>query len=244
MKQQLKIFDILIKGIAVVALCVFCASFHSPLHAAADTSCDNEDNEFINQRLALCTVHAYNVGLTQNPETPADRQLMNDVVALKSTIMMQQMKRQYDFLDVTVKRFKTQLEKAILTAQMQAAGAAGGAADGYSTGGGGGRATSSYLNCGMKSEAETIVCVRGNLNTINGELSGKGETGTAQRPIIDQLTKDKIIVESLLTGIGQKPETTKCNSIRTISEARNCMQDLNGQLYRVEAAIAARAVRK
>lgn len=84
--------------------------------------CDSADNNRISPELALCSVHAYNIGEVQNP-TGANRQLMKDVIALKTTVITQQMNKQYEYMDLMIRRFKTQLEKAVLTTKLQASGA-------------------------------------------------------------------------------------------------------------------------
>ena len=95
-----------------------------PVFAATnDNGCSNSSNTRITPMLALCSTHAYNIGFTKNPENSADRQAMRDVVALKTTVIAQQMYKQYEYLDATIKRLKTQLEREILTSKFEAAGA-------------------------------------------------------------------------------------------------------------------------
>lgn len=80
------------------------------------------ENLFINPNYVLCSVHAYNIGQTTNPTSSDQRGYMDEVVRLKTTIIAQQMKRQYDFLEMTIRRLETQLQKAMLTAKLEAAG--------------------------------------------------------------------------------------------------------------------------
>ena len=75
-----KIFATLIAAVFVV-----------PAFAASDNGCGDDENNRIVPVLALCSSHTYNIGLPYNPTTDSDKQLMRDVVAMKSTIMMQQM---------------------------------------------------------------------------------------------------------------------------------------------------------
>lgn len=104
--------------IAMLIACVIC----SMPAFSADNGCDNPDNDMISAELALCSTHAYNIGVTQNP-TGADRELMRDVVAMKTTLITQQMYKQYQQMESMLRRLKTQLEKAVLTTTLQAAGA-------------------------------------------------------------------------------------------------------------------------
>lgn len=90
--------------------------------AVADNGCENDDNDAIVAELALCSTHAYNIAETKNP-TGADKELMRDVVAMKTTLITQQMYKQYEQMESMLRRLKTQLEKAVLTTGLEAKGA-------------------------------------------------------------------------------------------------------------------------
>lgn len=105
---KIKILGLLPVVVAITAFPAF----------AADNGCNNTANNRITPALALCSTHAYNIGQTENPTAAADKQAMRDVIALKSTVIMQQMKKQYDYLDATISRLKTQLEREILTTNL------------------------------------------------------------------------------------------------------------------------------
>lgn len=107
-----------ITGVFALML-VLCA-----LPVMADDDCDDPNNDAIVPELALCSTHAFNVGWDTNPESAADKEVMQEVIALKTTIITQQMYKQYEYMDAMVSRLKTQLEKAILANKLQAAGAA------------------------------------------------------------------------------------------------------------------------
>lgn len=190
---------------------------------AADNGCTNDNNEFINQAVALCTTHAYNIGETYNP---ADKQEMNDIIALKTTIMTQQMKKQYDFLDVTVKRLKTQLQKSILTAKVQAAG--GNATDDSSN------TTNKSSNKNIKlngardcnevySTSDMLACLNNNLSTIR---SSSDKTNARK-----QLEFDASLLKSLTTSLKlESAAFDKCTSSMTNSDITTCMNAYQAQL--------------
>lgn len=112
-----------------LVLCLVAVVFAFP--AVASNGCDNEDNNRIVPTLALCSTHAYNVGEAENP-TSSKKAYMRDIVALKTTVMTQQMNKQYDYLETMIRRLKTQLKKAVLTTGLQAKGAGGAASSGGS----------------------------------------------------------------------------------------------------------------
>ena len=108
-----------VKIIKTFLLCLFTLNV-----AFADDHCDDRETyPNINPSLVLCPVHAYNSNLDNNPESTEETEQMKKIIAMKTTVMTQQMKKQYDFLESTLKRFKIQLEKSILLNNMQANGA-------------------------------------------------------------------------------------------------------------------------
>lgn len=166
------------------------------------TTCD-----YILPEYAMCTTHVYNIGKTENSSVAAEKQEMKDVIALKTTIMTQQMKTQYDYLDATMRRLKTQLEKAILTTKLQAAGA-GTTSDGTVSGAYGDTGDKNiYLagtqNCNnMNTTAEVFTCLRSNYNLIYNMSNGGTNITTELRK---QLANDVGVVVSNAGGAGLMP---------------------------------------
>ncbi|MDL2295559.1 hypothetical protein LJC18_01980 [Lachnospiraceae bacterium OttesenSCG-928-E19] len=180
----------------LVAGCVLSAIGGSAF--AATNGCEDFDkNPRINPIITLCSPHAYNIGATQNPETQAELAAMNDVVALKSTIVTQQMKKQYDYLEVTIRRFKTQLEKAILVAEMEASGAA---SESGTSGGTAAKSNDKNVilagteNCNNKNTtAEVFTCLRSNYNLIYNMTNGGQTLSTEARK---QLANDYSVMKA------------------------------------------------
>lgn len=153
----------------------------------ASNGCDDESNDRIIAELALCSTHAYNIGQDTNNINATDKQLMRDVVALKTTVITQQMDKQYEYMEATLRRFKTQLEKAILTTKLQAAGAtttagsAGGSSSGASVGVGANRMTNVSLdgaqNCAedLVNQSDFINCLSSNYKLIS-QATNFGQT--------------------------------------------------------------------
>lgn len=138
MFKQMKIFNIVFG----VLICLAPVAVHAA---------DDEECVFFNPALALCSTHSHNIGfidgtthLPANPVKSEEVARMNEVIALKSTVIAQQLKEQYDALNAIIKRFKTQLEKAVLTSKIEvltgnsASGNSGGGSSSgaYSSGGG------------------------------------------------------------------------------------------------------------
>ena len=166
---------------------------------AAGNGCDDLSNDRINPEIALCSTHVYNIGGTKNKVSDTDKQLMKNVVALKTTVMTQQMYKQYEYLDAMLRRFKTQLEKAVLTTKLQAAGADTSSAGSSSYSGVSANSSTSSRNrdsyvvvdgakdCNMESGGTLAVlqCVQSNINSALASLDAN-QVAEARR----QLEKD------------------------------------------------------
>ena len=210
-------------------------AFVVPAFAASD-GCDDEKNDRIIAELALCSTHVYNIGDVSNPTNESDKQLMRDVVALKTTVMTQQMKKQYDYLDATIRRFKTQLEKAVLTTKLQAAGA-GSSNDGSSSGrrgmgnisGDRNIVLSGAENCMLKTSTQTgLECIQNNIRLVLNAVSSN-QIGEAKR----QLEKDLVFAVSFKAAeTDDKTEKIKdpaqcANLVARRDVVNNCAYALN-----------------
>lgn len=151
--------------------------------AYADNGCENDDNDAIVAELALCSTHAYNIGKTENP-TGAERELMRDVIAMKTTLITQQMYRQYEQMESMLRRLKTQLEKAVLTTGLEAKGAS---PSGSSLSGGASFKSddrnihmAGVKNClNYYQDSEILKCYEDNLNMIVN-MSGNGDNVSSE----------------------------------------------------------------
>lgn len=247
MKIQNEIFN----GKMLCAIAAICAVL-SPALAATGNGCDKESNDRINPEIALCSTHVYNIGQTQNPASETDKQLMRDVVALKSTVMTQQMYRQYEYLDATLRRFKTQLEKAVLTTKLMAAGADASSVgsssySGVSTG------NSTYRNvdqniklAGAQNCMTTTTfqnaysCLSSNVQLVLNAVNGGNSVGEARR----QLDADLAVAATwgIISGTVGKysvkseqnsADLTKCNALKnTRDSVIGCAQEFNVAIAR------------
>lgn len=174
MKQKCGILTVILFGTAILSNDVF---------AASSNGCDNADNNYITPELALCSTHVYNIGKTTNQDSASAKQAMRDVVALKSTIMMQQMYKQYQYLDATLSRLKTQLEREILTSKLEAAGAtssSSGSSGGAISGNNGVVGAENCMTAGLTEDV--MNCLSRNLERIASAINGS-DIGAAKRQI-------------------------------------------------------------
>ena len=176
-----------LKNIFIVLLVLLVCA----LPAVADNGCENDDNDAIVAELALCSTHAYNIGETENP-TGADKELMRDVIAMKTTLITQQMYRQYEQMESMLRRLKTQLEKAVLTTGLEAKGASSSSSS--SSGGSSFKSDDRNIHmAGVKNclnyyqDSEILKCYEDNLNMIVN-MSGNGDSVSSE--LKKQLVQD------------------------------------------------------
>lgn len=174
--------NIFVELLLVLVICV---------PAVADNGCENDDNDAIVAELALCSTHAYNIGETENP-TGADKELMRDVIAMKTTLITQQMYRQYEQMESMLRRLKTQLEKAVLTTGLEAKGASSSSSS--SSGGSSFKSDDRNIHmAGVKNclnyyqDSEILKCYEDNLNMIVN-MSGNGDSVSSE--LKKQLVQD------------------------------------------------------
>lgn len=221
MNKFIKIFSGVALGAVLVVTDGFCAS----------NGCDNENNSYINPEIALCSTHVYNIGKTENPTDENLRQVMRDVVALKTTLITQQLNKQYDFLDATVKRLKTQLEKAVLTAKFEAAGASPSETGNSTSSKGQNKYIAGAKDCNLEATNDDVIdCLRYNFNLIN-EMSKNGTSLTTD--LRKQLAYDCEIASSVPVGkdedkvIKKESDCTKPEKINSRDTFQKCLRDLN-----------------
>ena len=194
--------------------------------AATGNGCDDvSGNEYINPELALCTTHVYNIGGDQNPNSDAQREIMKDVVALKTTVMTQQMYKQYEYLESMMKRFKTQLEKAVLTTKLEASGASTSSNNSSSSMAVAGNGNNdryvildSARNCNNETGGKLAVyeCLQNNISAVLNAVSDN-KTSEAKR----QLSSDINVANTWgITNI------KNCNTLSSANSITNCAYSL------------------
>ena len=236
MKTKTCIFTKMI-GVVAIGAIIGGAYISQPAYAAIDnTGCDNEYNLYINPDLALCSTHVYNIGKTENDS--GTRQLMQDVVALKTTLITQQMYSQYEILETTVKRLRTQLQKEVLLAKLKSASAAanGGSYNDSSNGNNASRDRNVVLagakNCPslFRDNAQVLNCEFDNLDRVLENASSN--RGDAAR----QLEKDITVISRIVTSVpdpkGGKDNVSlraaipECNNAKKQSDIETCVYNV------------------
>lgn len=186
--------------------------------------------EAIEPAYGICDVHAFNKNLSEM-SSDDDISKTKEVIGKKITLISQQLYKQYEYLNATVNRLKIQLEKAVLTTQLEKAGAG-------SSGSGGGSGSSRnddktiYLagaeNCSNKSSFENgYACLQSNISLILTAVSSNVKQACNQ--LIS--TVDSAKVWGVIVDDDKTLETpSECKNLRTSCGkdiVRNCAQKLN-----------------
>ena len=191
----------------IIFFAILCAL---PVAARATEECP-----FFSPALALCSVHAYNVGDAQNPTDVGRIAEIEEVIGLKSTVMVQQLKQQYDALNAVIKRFKTQLNKAVLTSKIEVL--TGNTSSSSNSSSGGSSSNNNGLananDCSFVEYDNVFDCLMGNLQKI--QMAADTDITNARK----QLEKDWTIINNYKmctngTGTNKQQIDCTCNNNR------------------------------
>lgn len=176
----------------------------------------SDDIEFANPMFAMCSTHIFNIGKHENDLKEIAK--MNEVLELKTTYITQELQRQYKFLESTVKQFKTQLEKALLTTKFESLGA-----EDYKSNLGK-NSINGIEECQNKnSTREVFLCLRNNFFILNSNISDN----KMSRETKEQLYKDynTMCMNGDLSVLEPLCKDDKCQNKNLINI--NCLQNLN-----------------
>jgi hypothetical protein len=135
---------------------------------------------------------------------------MRDVIAMKTTLITQQMYKQYEQMESMIRRLKTQLEKAVLTTNLEAKGASSSSNSNSSSSGSYKSENRNIYMAGVhdcNNELSTIKvfeCLNNNLTTIYNTSNNGANITTELRK---QLAKD--------FDVACKNNSTLCNKAKT-----------------------------
>lgn len=161
-----------------------------------DCKSDCEENEddvaYVKPIYALCSVHAYNADQITNSENSSEQEEVKRIIGLKSTVIAQQMYKQYTMVESMIKRLKIMLEKATLKASLQVAGGTSDEDDGDST------AESEFTDCSARDAESTLNCVRNNYSTMKPYV----DKGNLKQTIVKQIVADcRVLNDAIITFV-------------------------------------------
>ncbi len=223
---------------------------NDPEKVESATDCQEGDDvtPYVIPELALCSTHVYNIGKYSNDLSSVDRADMNEVIALKTTVITQQLYKQYEYLESIVKRLKNQLKKAVLTTKAEVASGVSSSSSSQSSSGSASnidRRNDIYLadarNCGEEiGVTDIIACLRSNYNIMNSKYKDSSMSSDLKK----QLKTDHEILKGIF-GMIIVPETyakactyggnNKClNTSMSSSDVKTCLSDLSTNLTKAQ----------
>lgn len=177
------------------------------------TPAEDEGCSYVSPIYALCDTHMYNAGETDPEQLKKDVNLkstIKQIVALKSTVITQQMYKQYEFLAATLRRLKIHLEKSVLSANLQAAG---GFSDGGSSSSGSSSVDDDDRNVVLKGATnctsildfdQFVTCLQSNVSLITTHASSNTKDACVQL----QYTLDQANNRFTMEGYGNGNTST------------------------------------
>lgn len=182
-------------------------------HGCNDDCYDlDKDVSYVNRAFALCDTHAWNAGFTNDDiQKSENREKMNEIIALKTTVIAQQMYKQYATLEQMIKQLKVMLEKEVLKASVQVAG--GTSSDTDTTD------KVEFSSCSAMGAEETLSCVRANYSKLKPFV----DKGNMRNDVVKQIVSDCNALNSAIStivldsGTEQKfTEYNQCNTDNTV----------------------------
>lgn len=186
----------------------------------------DKDVSYVDPMFALCDTHAWNAGIESNDDINGsgksdNREKMNEIIKLKTTVIAQQMYKQYATLEQMIKQLKVMLEKEVLKASVQVAGGTS-SDDDTSTD------KVEFDTCSPIDEETALSCLRSNYSKLQPYVTKKNLKNNVKK----QLTADSTVLKTLLDS----KYTDNCKSIST-NNVETCfngiakgINDLNKQI--------------
>lgn len=172
-----------------------------------------QDVAYVDPVFALCDTHMWNAGYKDNDAITKseDREKMNEIIALKTTVIAQQMYKQYASLEQIIKQLKVMLEKEVLKASVQVAGGTSGEDDGAEK--------VEFADCSAQDAEGTLGCVRSNYSKLKPFV----DKGNMRNDVVKQIVSDCKALNNSITSMylgGQTQTWGRSNECKTESTVK------------------------
>ncbi len=181
----------------------------------------NKDCPYIDSTYAICDAHKRNAGDT------SDANEIKEILGLKTTVLSQQLYKQYQYLDATIRRLEIQLKKAMVSVNLDVAAGT----DGSSSGGK--NSNTQFDNCVGKSREETLYCLRSNYSKLDAEVNAK-----RCKAVKEQIAKDLNTANAYTkTKDSKRAEDRKCYDKKTITDCSECLGEYFSEITAIQDKI-------
>ena len=190
----------------------------------------NNDFAYVDPTYALCNVHRYNLdeGNSTANFTDADtKEKVRQNVALKTTVIAQQMYKQYVMVESMIKRLKIQLEKAVLNANLQVAGGTSSKSSDDSV-------KVEFSDCAGKSAENALNCVQSNYTKLKPFV----DKGNSKRTVREQLYSDFRVLKAHLDTWPSVDETKcKVENVKDKKTMKDCLDLIEEGITKLDKQI-------
>ena len=159
----------------------------NPSNETCQDECTGDKLAYVSPIYALCNVHAYNINENTNDNIDSEkRDHMQEIIGLKTTVIAQQMYKQYSMIESMIKRLKIQLEKSALKASLQVAS---GTSDNDDS-----NTKVTFDDCSGKDSEDALRCLRNNYSKLKPFV----DKGNVRNDIAKQIITDCKVFKSHL----------------------------------------------
>lgn len=171
---------------------------------------EDPDCPYIKSTYAICDAHKRNAGDT------SDANEIKEILGLKTTVLSQQLYKQYQYLDATIRRLEIQLRKAMVSVNLDVAAGTDSSSSSSKT------SNTQFKDCAGKGMDERIFCFRQNYELLSSEINDK-----KCKSVKKQLAQDLKIMSNTLDGADYTKINEKCTSekdIKTTEDCKSCLE--------------------
>ena len=166
---------------------------------------NNKDCPYINSTYAICDAHKRNAGDT------SDANEIKEILGLKTTVLSQQLYKQYQYLDATIRRLEIQLKKAMVSVNLDVAAGTDSSSSSSKT------SNTQFKDCAGKGMDERIFCFRQNYELLSSEINNK-----KCKSVKKQLVADLKIMHNSTKNI--KEDCMNETKLSTTESCKDCLE--------------------
>ena len=191
--------------------------------STSDFWSDDRDDTcpYIKSTYAICDAHKRNAGDT------SDANEIKEILGLKTTVLSQQLYKQYQYLDATIRRLEIQLKKAMVSVNLDVAAGTDSSSSSSKT------SNTQFDNCSGKSREETLYCLRSNYSKLDAEVNAK-----RCKAVKEQIAKDLNTANAYTkTKDSKKDDDRKCYAKNTITDCSACLGEYFSEITAIQDKI-------
>jgi hypothetical protein len=175
------------------------------------------DVSYVDPVFALCDTHAWNIQSAENVKDKTTKEQMKEIIGLKTTVMAQQMYKQYSTLETMIKQVKILLEKEVLKSNLKVASGTGEGNDEEID------SDSTFSSCGNRGDDNAVLaCLRSNVLQYEPLVKKSNVKNSVMKQMHDDMEVLKIYVRNPSSSF----DTNACKERMSKSQLTPCYNAL------------------